>query len=196
MQRLHFRVQSCVLICMLVFTEVSRSYLREGSNTHMLLYFSPHHSSAVAEYYNKRLSSEYSGYDHFHLISCLFSWLMIKTLKCQKTYKYIFVYNNNNFSLLSFNSFSLSCVPAGDWPEPSEGETDESKDGQQVGKRGGVHRRDAERGAGVLHAWRPLQSPAFACVWLSGRGMITCIQCFATVNTKCWSRLYFGNNNF
>lgn len=73
MQRCTFRrVQCCVLICMLVFTEVSRSYFREGSNPYMLL-FSAHHSSAVAEYYNKRLSSKYSGYDHFHLISCLFS---------------------------------------------------------------------------------------------------------------------------
>lgn len=54
--------------------------------------------------------------------------------------------------LLPFNSSSLSCVPAWNPAKPSEGETNEPEDGQQVGKCGGVYRRDSERGAGVLHA--------------------------------------------
>lgn len=72
-----------------------------------------------------------------------------------------------------FNSSSLSCVSAWNWPEPSEGEADKQEDGQQVGKCVGVHRRDTECGAGVLHSWRPLQSPACTSVWLPGWGMIT-----------------------
>lgn len=55
------------------------------------------------------------------------------------------------FSLMSSNSSSLSCVSAWNRQEAPEGETDEPEDGQQVGKRGGVHRRDSERGAGLLH---------------------------------------------
>ncbi len=81
-------------------------------------------------------------------------------------------------SLLIFNSSSISCVSAWNRPEPPEGETDEPEDGQQVGKCGGVHRRDAERGAGVLHPWRALQSPACTGVWLPGRGMIARLHGF------------------
>lgn len=55
-------------------------------------------------------------------------------------------------SLPPFNSSSLSCISAWNRAEPSEGETNEPEDGQQVGKCGGVHRRDSERGAGMLHA--------------------------------------------
>lgn len=68
------------------------------------------------------------------------------------------------FSHLSFHSFGLSCLSTGDRAEPSEGETHEPEDGQQVGERRGVYRRDAERGAGLLHARRPLQSPALTSV--------------------------------
>lgn len=88
------------------------------------------------------------------------------------------------FSLMSSNSSSLSCVSAWNRPEAPEGETDEPEDGQQVGKRGGVHRRDSERGAGLLHTWRPLQSPAFTSVWLPGRGTIACLYSLVHLHKK------------
>lgn len=68
------------------------------------------------------------------------------------------------FSHLSIHSFGLSCLSTGDRAESSEGEAHEPEDGQQVGERRGVYRRDAERGAGLLHARRPLQSPALTSV--------------------------------
>lgn len=75
------------------------------------------------------------------------------------------------FSHLSVHSFGLSRLSAGDRAEPSEGEAHEPEDGQQVGERRGVHRRDPERGAGLLHARRPLQSPALTSLWLPRGGM-------------------------
>lgn len=62
------------------------------------------------------------------------------------------------------SSSGLPCIPARNPAESSEGETDEPQDGQQVGQRGGVHRRDAERGAGLLHSGRPLQGAALPSV--------------------------------
>lgn len=87
-----------------------------------------------------------------------------------------------SFSLFFPFSSSLSCISARNRPEPSEGETDKPKDGQQVGKCSGVYWCDTERGAGVLHTWRPLQSPALTCVWLPGRGMTACLFCFNLVH--------------
>lgn len=74
------------------------------------------------------------------------------------------------FSYLPSYSFGLSRFSTGNQAKPPEGEAYEPEDGQQVGERRGVHRRDAERGAGLLHARRPLQSPALTCVWLPGGG--------------------------
>lgn len=68
------------------------------------------------------------------------------------------------FPHLSFRSFGLSCLSTGDRAETPEGEAHEPEDGQQVGERRGVYRRDAERGAGLLHAGRALQSPALTSV--------------------------------
>lgn len=68
------------------------------------------------------------------------------------------------------SSSGLPCIPARNPAESSEGETDEPQDGQQVGQRGGVHRRDAERGAGLLHSGRPLQGAALPSVWLPRGG--------------------------
>lgn len=72
---------------------------------------------------------------------------------------------------LSLCSSGLPCVSAGDWPEAAEGEVDQQEDGQQVGQFHGVHRRDTECGAGVLHTGRPVQGPALTCFWLPSRGM-------------------------
>lgn len=67
-------------------------------------------------------------------------------------------------SHLSLHSSGLPRLPAGDRAEPPEGETHEPEDGQQVGERRGVDRRDAERGAGLPHARRPHQGPALTSV--------------------------------
>lgn len=56
----------------------------------------------------------------------------------------------------SFHSSGLSRFSARDRAEAPEGKTHEPEDGQQVGERCGVYWRDAERGAGLLHARRPL----------------------------------------
>lgn len=78
--------------------------------------------------------------------------------------------SKTGLSISPSHSSGLPCVPARDRAEPAEGETDEPQDGQQVGQRQGVHRRDSERGAGVLHAGRPLQGAALPSVWLPGGG--------------------------
>lgn len=77
---------------------------------------------------------------------------------------------SNDQTHLSSHSSGLSRLSARDRAEPPEGETHEPEDGQQVGERRGVHRRDAERGAGLPHARRPHQSPALTSVRLPSGG--------------------------
>lgn len=78
--------------------------------------------------------------------------------------------SSNYQTHLSSHSSCLSRLSARDQAEPPQGETHEPEDGQQVGECRGVHRRDAERGAGLPHARRPHQSPALTSVRLPSRG--------------------------
>ena len=64
-------------------------------------------------------------------------------------------------------------LPARDRSGRPEGEAHQPEDGQQMGGQVGVHRRDAERGAGLLHPRRPRQGPARPRVRLPGGGRET-----------------------
>ena len=60
----------------------------------------------------------------------------------------------------------LPYVPPRHRPGASQREADQQEDGQQVGQCPGDHQRDAERGAGVLHAGRPVEGSALSRVRL------------------------------
>ena len=89
------------------------------------------------------------GDERWHVV-CVCSPRVCALLKCYKTFMVYFV----------FYSFGFPCISPGDKPGPVEGKANEPADGQQVGRQVGVHPRDPQRGAGLLHQGRARQGPA------------------------------------